>query len=367
MVLTRRAHRLKARMCIALWLPNEVLTEIIKYSSKSDQAALCRVSKLFYALVLPILNHAVVLDFRRDNESHNHFARALIKNPERADTIRSLTITQKNEVNYDLIFESMELMQSLHYISLKDWCEPTTINSLNRLIFPQLSSFLLPARDGFSSPSARNLSRFFAQHPSITRLHLVVNSWRTVEPVQNFLPNLRESVGPTPLVRSLATQSLRAARLCPVTELSTSDVQALKALTNPGLPFVLSIDPGAGNRTLEVTIPAILSTVSTEMPSYIHSLELRTFETGRLSTEIFNHIITHLRRFTHLAYFSLTRFDAGYLGEFFVDIEAVEAAVALSPQTPARGSKWESSGSSVPCKISTYRPDFLYSMMQILE
>ncbi|KAJ7612190.1 hypothetical protein FB45DRAFT_308212 [Roridomyces roridus] len=334
MVLTRRAHRLDARMCITLWLPNELLTKIIHCSPKSDQATLCRVSKLFYALVLPILNRAVVLNFRKDDKSCDHFSRALIKVPQRAEAIRSLTLTPKPshpnrlvQGAYDLLFEAMELMQGLQSITLEKRWEKTTINRLDRLVLPQLSTLRLRAENGFGCPDARAFSQFFAQHPSITRLYLPADSWLTVEPVHNFLPNLREYVGPTPLLRSLATQSLRAARLCPDSELSASNVQTLKALTKPGLPFVLSIDPGLGNRTLEVTIPAILSAVSTEMSSEIRSLELRTFETGRLSTETFNHITTQLLRFSHIAYFSIARSDAGYLGEFFVDIEAVQAAL----------------------------------------
>ncbi|KAJ6548162.1 hypothetical protein DFH09DRAFT_1087283 [Mycena vulgaris] len=48
MFLTRRAYK-----SISRWLPNEIITEILA-ASQADQASLCRVSKLFYALCRPL-------------------------------------------------------------------------------------------------------------------------------------------------------------------------------------------------------------------------------------------------------------------------------------------------------------------------
>ncbi|KAJ7619894.1 hypothetical protein B0H17DRAFT_1340776 [Mycena rosella] len=57
MVLTRRAHK-----AISRWLPNETITEIVQAAPRSDQASLCRVSKLFRDLCLPILYRVVELE-----------------------------------------------------------------------------------------------------------------------------------------------------------------------------------------------------------------------------------------------------------------------------------------------------------------
>jgi hypothetical protein len=43
------------------WLPNEIITQIIQASSASDQAALCRTSRLFHALGVPVLYRVVEL------------------------------------------------------------------------------------------------------------------------------------------------------------------------------------------------------------------------------------------------------------------------------------------------------------------
>ncbi|KAJ7100512.1 hypothetical protein C8R44DRAFT_888321 [Mycena epipterygia] len=87
MVLTRRAHK-----AISRWLPNEVLTEIIEVvPNLADRASLCRVSKLFHALCLPILYRVVHLDVNL--HSAVTFSSSLKENPARADAIRHLIVT----------------------------------------------------------------------------------------------------------------------------------------------------------------------------------------------------------------------------------------------------------------------------------
>jgi hypothetical protein len=56
MVLTRRAYK-----SISRWLPNEVISETIQAAPQSDQIALCRTSKLFHALGIPVLYRVVEL------------------------------------------------------------------------------------------------------------------------------------------------------------------------------------------------------------------------------------------------------------------------------------------------------------------
>ncbi|KAJ7675138.1 hypothetical protein B0H17DRAFT_1207877 [Mycena rosella] len=71
----RRAYK-----AISQWLPNEVLTEIIQAATQEDQASLCRVSKLFHALSLPVLNRTVRL---AHYASASAFSSAIIENPTR--------------------------------------------------------------------------------------------------------------------------------------------------------------------------------------------------------------------------------------------------------------------------------------------
>ncbi|KAJ7100492.1 hypothetical protein C8R44DRAFT_946970 [Mycena epipterygia] len=83
MVLTRRAYK-----AISRWLPNEVITEIIQAASQKDRAALCRTSKLFYGLSVPVLYRVV------DIETHVcllSFSAVISSNPDLAKAVRSFT------------------------------------------------------------------------------------------------------------------------------------------------------------------------------------------------------------------------------------------------------------------------------------
>ncbi|KAF7378210.1 hypothetical protein MSAN_00245700 [Mycena sanguinolenta] len=59
MVLTRRAAR--EQNSIVRWLPNEILSTVALYSSKSDLLVLCRTSRLMHDIVTRLLYHTVSL------------------------------------------------------------------------------------------------------------------------------------------------------------------------------------------------------------------------------------------------------------------------------------------------------------------
>ncbi|KAJ7608220.1 hypothetical protein FB45DRAFT_1130102 [Roridomyces roridus] len=328
----------RSQLGITLWLPNEVLTEIIQHAQKSDQAALCRISKLFHALVLPVLNRVIVLSpYRRSASYQSNFCQSLIEHPDRTDVVRSLTIRFRvndwfghgqdwvAQIDQDLLFESMKLMKNLEYLSLgsprDSSAEPEVASVFARLAclsFPKLShcSIIMP----HEMPA---ITQFLAGNPSITRLNLPVEPWHAFEPGRNLLPNLRQYVGPTSLLRSLATRGLRAARVVPERELTAGNVQAVEALTNPDLPFVLSVEL-ARAWVSEDAIQTSLLLVSAEMP-YIQRLQVRASRKSRFATATFNRITTHLSHFTQIAYFSLTYIN--YRAGFFDAGEREEAAM----------------------------------------
>ncbi|KAJ7100505.1 hypothetical protein C8R44DRAFT_947005 [Mycena epipterygia] len=83
MVLTRRAYR-----AISRWLPNEVVTEIIQAAPQKDRTAICRTSKLFYGLSVPVLYRVVDID---THTSLSSFSAAISSNPNLAKAVRSFT------------------------------------------------------------------------------------------------------------------------------------------------------------------------------------------------------------------------------------------------------------------------------------
>ncbi|KAJ7603821.1 hypothetical protein FB45DRAFT_1013855 [Roridomyces roridus] len=332
MVLTRRAHR--ARMLITLRLPNEVLTEIIRCAKKPDQATLCRVSRLFHGLVLPILNRAISLNLV-DKEGCAYepvlkqFLQSLIRNPERADAVRSLTFfrrwTYEVPVDHDLLFKSMNLMRNLESLSFNDLREQnTTTPRLACLTLPHLSRCcIMVTHTGVSA--ATDLARFLSQHPSIVRLFVwvlpLVGGTNSLDPGPTFLPNLRHYHGTRIFLDRLSTRSLQVARF-PVEEARIeSDVQAINALTNRNFPFVLSLEYYFGRS--EHLIQTLLLALSAGF-SHIRSLQLRAHDTNPLGITALQHVTTHLPHFNQIAYFSLTY--SKRQPEYVVNAESDQAA-----------------------------------------
>ncbi|KAJ7619645.1 hypothetical protein FB45DRAFT_162164 [Roridomyces roridus] len=114
----------RARMCITVWLPNEVLTEIIQNALKADQARLCRVCKLLHALALPILNRDVTL--RPDSlelQDPEAFCSSIIQSPIRADSVHSVTLINRSSYSVrtkELIIECLQVMQRLDHLCIDD-------------------------------------------------------------------------------------------------------------------------------------------------------------------------------------------------------------------------------------------------------
>ncbi|KAJ7643594.1 hypothetical protein FB45DRAFT_1020425 [Roridomyces roridus] len=329
MVLTRRAHR--ARMLITLWLPNEVLTEIIRCTPQSDQATLCRVSKLFHALVLPILNREVVFIFQ-DNDCSCHqllenFSRAFLENPERADAAQFTSICRSRDsdakINIDLLLQAMKLMNNLEHLSFHDWHQPTIAARLAmaRLMFPRLS-FCRMMGD-FSASDAAHLVAFFAQHPSITRVCMLSRGLghsddsESFEPQQSILPHLKQYEGRQLLFHKLATRELRAVRFGPCNQLTTSDVQTLKARIDHAFPLILSLRLLDGG--LETAREHILSPLSAGIPN-IRSLQLQTPPIDSSCMGPLKDMAMQLAQFRHIAYFAVT--DRRHQ---FLDVASAEA------------------------------------------
>ncbi|KAJ7619683.1 hypothetical protein FB45DRAFT_1063029 [Roridomyces roridus] len=164
--------------------------EIIQNAPKSDQATLCRVSKLFHALVWPILNRTVTLrvDYRDDHIEA--FCHAMVRSPERADSVRSLTFENGFEdCPTDSVIESLQLMRRLEYLFINDYSPFRVVSRFANLTFPNLLSCILPP----ANPDCWNphLVQFFSRHSTITHLRL----WGSTEGADtaegSLLPNLR--------------------------------------------------------------------------------------------------------------------------------------------------------------------------------
>ncbi|KAJ7773641.1 hypothetical protein DFH07DRAFT_1057176 [Mycena maculata] len=294
MVLTRRGH--KARMMITRWLPNEIIIEIVRATPrKADQAALCRVSKLFHSLALPVLNRVVKVR----NNTITAFCTALIADPTRADVIRSFTFVDygrgpRTVSPVDLLFEAMNLMHLLEHLSIDFKFTSYPVSSgLSLLTFPRISSCKFGGRYKLDPTDADIVAHFFTRHPTITRLHIYFALTRI------SLPNLHSFDGFAPSIPMITAQGLKAARLAWTDGSITADniFTTLNSLTNPVLPFVSS------HTFYTRAYTTVLPSLSMQMP-HTTTLEIRLAPILP-DNGIINHLTQCLPRLNHLVYLAL--------------------------------------------------------------
>ncbi|KAJ7619580.1 hypothetical protein FB45DRAFT_931140 [Roridomyces roridus] len=298
---TQSANR--ASLCITRWLPNEVLTEIIQHAHKSDQATLCRVSKLFHALVLPILLQTVVLTTRdRGPEFLEAFCRAMLRNPARADSVLSLTFVNgsRNEVPAeDVLIESLELMRRLERFFITDMRPDGVISRLATLTFPNLLSCLL--RGVSTKIWNLHFAQFLRRHLTITHLRLgCTDSDRQdygLVPQGTLLPRLQYYDGALGLLFAFPTHSLVAVRALWTPD-TPSLVQRFSALTSPNLTSLQFQNFFAAQAS------SIIMHLSTHVP-YCKNFKLHTYG-PTISVIIANDICAYLPRFNRLAYLLFT-------------------------------------------------------------
>ncbi|KAJ7489678.1 hypothetical protein B0H11DRAFT_2011977 [Mycena galericulata] len=115
MVLTRRQYR-----AISRWLPNEVILQVIDAAPKPDQAALCRVSKLFHRLATP----AVYRDLELDQLTLVvDFCSAILSNPHLAELVRSVALMDVRVITPEaglsgIILNALKNLLRLEHLSI---------------------------------------------------------------------------------------------------------------------------------------------------------------------------------------------------------------------------------------------------------
>ncbi|KAJ7454634.1 hypothetical protein B0H11DRAFT_1926461 [Mycena galericulata] len=240
MVLTRSVRKARSRE-IARWLPDELITEIIRNISKADQANLCRVSKLFRSLTLPVLNRDVAL-YVGNGPVLDAFCSALLANPARADAIRSFTLWDDGPFTIsDQTFQAMKLMTRLEHLGAVHQMTPEEVPDED---FGEGTSKLVPGL------AASNLGAF--------RL---------------------EWISSPPWVLG---------------ELTIDEtIVALNSLTTSSSPFVSAHDCLLGSADTK----ELLRCLSTHMP--------HTMSRASAGDESIDHVTEYLPRFNRLAFLSL--------------------------------------------------------------
>ncbi|KAF7341921.1 hypothetical protein MSAN_02048000 [Mycena sanguinolenta] len=151
-------------------LPNELLVQIIQHSPAGKQAILCRLSRLFHDLCVPVLYRVVEI---KDSDSVALFCSAIIANPSRAGAVRSFTVdVSRSRIEHygDLLLASLKLMLRLDHLFLSqtalDYGQSSIL--LEECIFPQLISCDIWAPSWSKNESVSDLvAAFLARHSTL--------------------------------------------------------------------------------------------------------------------------------------------------------------------------------------------------------
>ncbi|KAJ7490842.1 hypothetical protein FB451DRAFT_626516 [Mycena latifolia] len=313
MVLTRRAYK-----AISRWLPNEVITQIIEVAPKEDQASLCRVSKLFHGLCLPVLCRTVQLGHYA---SASAFCSAIIANPSRGQAVRSLNVLRiqysklavaSADAWSELLISALKLMSRLESlsISLHVLSQPYRLTLL-QLSFPRLLACTITPPYFDDDPTGTSdvdwIASFLALHPTLTRVHVAtINELAASPPVRISLLNLQHYEGPAGLIPALALCGLREAQIAwtavAIANSTNIDniIRALNLLTAPEIPFYSAHEYYNPDRC-----KPILTSISTHMP-HTRTLQMRSFaDCNFLDEDTIGHIADCLPRFTRLIYLAM--------------------------------------------------------------
>ncbi|KAJ7619631.1 hypothetical protein FB45DRAFT_1062991 [Roridomyces roridus] len=295
---TRSAQ--KAYMRITRWFPNEVLTAIIDNAARADQATLCRVSTLFHALALPVLNRRVILrtDYT-EPEVLEAFCNAIIRNLARADSVRSFTFINEPSVVLveDFLIQSLKLMTRLEHLFIDDFRPRGVVSRLADIDFPNLWSCTL---EFHAEAWEQHVAKFLARHPTI--MHLRLQTWAAegehLMPEGTLLPELQYYHGPLHLLSGFSKHSLQAVRTSWTGRETSSFMENLSAQTGLDLASLSLYYLDAAE------VSDVLIHLSKHMP-HLEKLELHFWDAPTSTAVIVNDVNAFQRRFKRLAYLAM--------------------------------------------------------------
>ncbi|KAJ7687267.1 hypothetical protein B0H17DRAFT_1136390 [Mycena rosella] len=300
MLLTRRANK-----AISRWLPNEIITEIVQAAPRSDQASLCRVSKLFRDLCLPILYRVVDL---QANASVAEFGHTVLSNPALAGLVRSYSVGPSMSMNdvSPILVDSSKAFVRLEALSIhRRLLTETGLENLLRWTFPHLVRCNLSlVSSGYSHTEPHTLASFLIRHSGLEKLHIRDFSYGLPRPSTSAcIPLLRlQQLGcPSRIIPFIAALRLKRVKLYWDDDLDVGEIEntfvALKAMITSDVLFISS------NANCDKNLSAVVDSLSRNLP-HTRTLQLLSFFSPPL-TEVIGHLKNYLPRFTGLAFLSV--------------------------------------------------------------
>ncbi|KAJ7654310.1 hypothetical protein B0H17DRAFT_1214407 [Mycena rosella] len=293
MVLTRRAYK-----AISRWLPNEIIAEIVQAAPRSDQASLCRVSKLFRDLCRPILYRVVDLE---TNASVPDFRNTVFSNAALAGLVRSYSVHFPRVMSLDalkrfspILVDSSKALVQLEALSIDHLLliDPDAYpETLLPCTFPHLVQCSLGTASMHwnDTEQQHTLASFLIRHPELKKLHIKCFPYR-LRRYSTSLPPARSGLKYTGMIMMVTSGDLD------VSEIESTFV-ALKAMTASDIPFICS------NDKCDKNLYAIVDSLSRNLP-HTRTLQLHSFNLPPLN-EVIDHPKNCLPRFTGLAFLSV--------------------------------------------------------------
>ncbi|KAJ7687651.1 hypothetical protein B0H17DRAFT_1203541 [Mycena rosella] len=307
MLLTRRAHK-----AISQWLPNEIIAEIVQAAPRSDQASLCRVSKLFHDLCLPILYGVVDLEA---DASVADFGDIVLSNAALAGLVRSYSVDYpKAGMSMDavtsfspILVDSSKAFVRLEALSISYMLlTATDLENLFRWTFPHLvrcSLGMHTASSHWSDTEQRHtFASFLIRHPGLENLYIQLGPHsleRSSGVVRIPLLRLQQLRCPSRILSSIVAPGIKQVELywddSGLDEVDTI-VLALKAMIPSDVPFICS------NEACDKNLPAVVDSLSRNLP---HTRTLRLCLYYSPMKEVIDHLKSCLPCFTGLAFLSV--------------------------------------------------------------
>ncbi|KAJ6502055.1 hypothetical protein C8R45DRAFT_607981 [Mycena sanguinolenta] len=297
---------------ISRWFPSEVIFEIIQAAPRSDQAALCKTSKLFNALGVLVLYRVVKIT---NHASLDGFCSTILSNSSKfPELVRSFTVACSEPKN-EFLFTRKRLQEIATRLSN---CCKTLLHIESLLLlrfhgsdpqhqllsgtFPSLVHWKIPA----IWPEMAPITSFLVRHPALKSLWIETSLLDVSRPsTSNLIPmsNLQRLRSPARLLSCITDTQLTEVKLSfERPEPLEAIFATLNPLTRTDMPFVCSIC------SWHHVYEEIVDSLSTHLP-HTRTLQIEIMQVDlNLPSDMFSSIPNLLPRFTALAFLLLCNY-----------------------------------------------------------
>ncbi|KAK7028307.1 hypothetical protein R3P38DRAFT_2935299 [Favolaschia claudopus] len=265
----------RTKKALSDWFSNEVISEIIQaIPDRADVSAVCKTSKLFHSLGIPVLFQVVKL---KNGSRIMAFVRTVSAKPDVSGFVRSLTTIDIGSIKSSRLqwLACLKSLTKLEDLSMTYFqFTPEDWDIFLSFTFPRLVHCKLDA--SYNERSKKSPMDFVARHSALESLSL--NVWdppKGPAPPQIPLLNLRRLQGPASLAQRITAPRLGEVRL-EWESVHFEDVEPIFSTLKTMIPadnsFVFSND-GCWDNRLHDFLPCIANNVPHVKTLHLHLID----------------------------------------------------------------------------------------------